>query len=293
MKNKFNNLFENLKFAFKKYVIKSYLLVFSLILGIASVVFVFVPLNSAYSKSIAISVLAGTVILTFILNFIILKKRNSIGIKINQTNVNIKYTDIFSHKFDGDTYKVIGVNDYFDTHLGDGVIDINTLHGKYLKTYDESCKDLDERILADKRLNETAFTESTPGRGYNKTKKYKLGSIFLDKKTNFILVALSRFDENNNAKLTTKELVDCYLRMWKEIAIVKESKSIALPLLGNSPNIQMDTALSAQEILETLLFTFKLSNVQIKLPSTLTIVIKKQLKKEINLQRIKEIYSGE
>ncbi len=81
--------------------------------------------------------------------------------------------------------------------------------------------------------------------------------------------------------------------MWAEISIIKESHSIALPLLGSSSNIQMDTSLSPQEILETLLITFKLSNLQIKLPSTLTIVLNKEIKNELNLQRIKEIYAGE
>jgi len=284
---------ESLKFAFKKYVIKSYLLIFSLILGIASIVFVFVPLNDTQSKIIALIALSIIIFLTFIINFLILKNRNSVSIKINQTNIIIKYASIFDNtKFKENTYRVIGVNDYFDTHLGDGIIDENTLHGKYLKRYNESCKDLDNRILADKRLlSEIACT--SPNRVYNKTNKYELGSIFLDRKTNFILVALSHFDENNNAKLTTKELVTCYLKMWTEISIIKESHSVALPLLGSSSNIQMDTPLSLQEILETLLITFKLSNVQINLPSTLTIVLNKEIKNELNLQRIKEIYSGD
>ncbi len=286
--------FENLKFAFRKYVIKSYLLIFSLILGVASIVFVFVPLNNSRSKIIAIVVLTTVIIVTFIINFLILKNRNFIKIKINETNVIIKYANIFDNTlFKNNTFRIIGANDYFDTHLGDGIIDENTLHGKFLKIYNESCKDLDKRILADKRLNEIAYTESTPTRDYNKTKKYQLGSIFLDKKTNFILVAISHFDENNNAKLTTNELLKCYLNMWNEISIIKESHCIALPLLGDSPNIQMDTALSSQEILETLLFSFKLSNVQIKPPANLAIILNKSIKKDLNLQKIKETYLGE
>lgn len=283
---------------FLKYVIKSYLVWFSIILGIASVVFVFIQLDEPNSKIIALIVLGIVIIVTFIINFLVLKSRDSLCIKINQTNIVIKYDNILENsEFLKNTFRVIGVNDYFDTHVGDNVIDENTLHGKYLKKYNESCKDLDERILADRRLQELAYTEDVPGRAYNKIRQYELGSIFLDKETKCILVALSHFDENNNARLTTQELVTCYLKMWAEISIVKESHSIALPLLGYSSNIQMDTALSAQEILETLLFTLKLSNLQLTLPSKITIVLnknlKKELKRELNLQRIKEIYTGE
>ena len=81
--------------------------------------------------------------------------------------------------------------------------------------------------------------------------------------------------------------------MWTGIAKVKESNSIVLPLLGSGSNIQLDNAISSQEILETLLISFKLSNVQLRTPATLTIVLNKNLKKELNLQRIKEIYTGE
>ncbi len=175
-------LLESLKFAFKKYVIKSYLFVFSLILTVASIVFIFVPLTNKELKVYALIILVAILTLTFILNYLILKNRKSIKIKINQTDVTIRFGDIFRNKdFDKKTYRLIGVNDYFDTHLGDGIIDGNTLHGKYLIKYNESCKDLDERILADKRLlSEIACT--SPNRAYNKTNKYELGSIFLIEK---------------------------------------------------------------------------------------------------------------
>ncbi len=283
---------ESLKFAFKKYVIKSYLIVFSLILGIASVIFVFVPLNDSNSKTIALVALAVVIIITFIINFLILRNRNSVNVKINQTNVTLRYADLFDNTKFKDTYRVLGVNDYYDTHVGDGIIDEKTLHGKYLTLYNLSCEDLDARILADSNLSkEVACT--TTGRAYGKNIRYNLGSTFFDNKKNFILVALSHFDENNNARLTTTELMQCYLKMWTGIARVKESNGIVLPLLGSSSNIQMDNAISSQEILETLLLSFKLSNVQLRTPATLTIVLNKNLKKELNLQRIKEIYSGE
>ena len=201
-------LIEDLKFAFKKYVIKSYLMVFSLILGIASVTYVFVPLNDTRSKTIALVALACAIFMSFIINFLILRNRKAVDIKINQTNVTLRYADLFDNKKFKDAYRVLGVNDYFDTHVGDGVIDEKTLHGKFLKMYDLSCEDLDARILDDANLfKEIAYT--TPGRAYGKINCYNLGSIFFDKKTKFILVALSRFDENNNARLTTKELMQC------------------------------------------------------------------------------------
>lgn len=286
-------IFEILKFAFKKYVIKSYLLIFSLILAIASVVFVFVPLITTKSKIIALIVLFVFLIVTFIFNYLFLRNRNSVSITINQTKITIRFGDIFCNKdYKKKTYRIIGVNEYFDTHVGDGIIDPETLHGKFLTIHNISCKDLDARILNDKNLSkEIAFT--TTGRDFNKNICYNLGSSFFDSKTGFILVALSHFNENNNARLTTAELMQCYLKMWTEIIRIKECNSIAMPLIGNSSNIQMDTALSSQDILEILLMSFKLSNCQIKSPADLTIVISKRIKNEFNLQRIKEIYTGE
>ncbi len=288
--------FELLKYGINRYVLKNLYTVLNFLFAIASVVFIFVPLQSGGKdyRWIALICLLAVALIAFVANAAILKYKSKIDIKINGTDVRIVFGDIFDNsqfvpKGGAKVYRVIGVNDFFDTHVGDGVIDENSLHGKFLKRFNISCEDLQARIAADAALkNEICCT--TEERQYGNNIKYNLGSIFKDEKTDCILVAISRFNKNNNAELTNSELMQCYLKMWEEIKRVKESRGIVIPLLGASGNIKTDVNLSVQEILETLLHSVKLSNLRIGSPARLTVVLNKQLKQSFDLQRIKYIF---
>lgn len=290
-----SKFFHFFKFAFSTNILKRFLGICSFLITIFSFIIIFFPLKTdSYDYSTLGAILfILTIIILFIFTAIFYKKKRKIILKINQSKIIIRCGDIFNqNNFSEKTYRVIGVNEYFDTHLGDGVIDEATLHGQYLqKYYTSDISDLDERITNGISRSEIAAALDNNERAYNKVIKYRLGTTFLDKKTNIILVALTHFDDNNNAKIMTRDLMLCYAHMWDNLLKLKQANSIAIPLLGAGTTTQMNPVMSYQQILEALLITFKFSNMQFKHPASLQIIISENVIKEINLLEIKDRYS--
>ena len=67
--------------------------------------------------------------------------------------INIRITEIFqltveeANLFDQKGVMVIPVNDYFDTHVGDGIIDPKSVHGQFInKLFNNRLDELDQKI---------------------------------------------------------------------------------------------------------------------------------------------------
>ena len=290
-----SKFFHFLKFTFSANILKRFLGIFSFVITIFSFIIIFFPLKTeSYDyRTLGAILFAIVIFIIFILTAIFYGTKKKITLKINQSRVIIRCCNILDqNNFPEKTYRVIGVNEYFDTHLGDGVIDETTLHGQYLqKYYTSDISDLDKRITNGISRSEIAVALDNKERAYNKVIKYRLGTTFLDKKTNIILVALTHFDDNNNAKIMTRDLMLCYSHMWDNLLKLKQANSIAIPLLGAGTTTQMNPVMSYQQILEALLMTFKFSNMQFKYPASLQIIISEKVIKEINLLEIKDRYS--
>lgn len=119
-------------------------------------------------------------------------------LKINKrTKLTIEKGDMF--KASENAACVIPVNEYFDTHLGDGIIQENSVHGAFLRMYKDRIPEL--RLAIDKEL------EGQQALPKNRTrtmvtglpqKRYPLGTCvrFMDGGRIFILVAVTRFNKD-------------------------------------------------------------------------------------------------
>lgn len=119
-----------------------------------------------------------------------------------------------------------------------------------------------------------------------KTHKYKLGTIHQHK--DYLLTALSRFDEKNRAYLSMQDYVTFLLEFWNEIDIIYAGKTIVIPLLGSGMTRFKNVDISEQELLELLLWSFKMSRIKFRYPSKVRIVISKNKKDRISLYKLKE-----
>ena len=222
----------------------------------------------------------GTLLLMFFILFIMANKMKSVTIKINNSTVNIKFGNIFEEP----ELKVIAFNEYFDTEVDDVIISSRTLNGKYLLEIEKSIPELDELIANDIYLKEY-ITDEYLERKMGKKTKYKLGSII--KRKDYLLVALTHFDDNNRANLTLQEYSDCLLNMWTEIDRIYNGQTVSLPLLGSGLTRFKDCNVSDQEILDIMLWTYRISKVRFKYPSCLNIVLDEGKKDQINLYNLK------
>lgn len=121
--------------------------------------------------------------------------KKSVTLRIRNTKIIIKQGDLFEESGS----KVIPMNEYFDVDIENGVIDPNSLHGQYIRNYaGKSPEALYTEIV--KGLQNKKPKTVDQERPYGGQIKYKLGTIYDDKK-GYLLLAYSKFDRDNRAYL--------------------------------------------------------------------------------------------
>jgi len=208
-----------------------------------------------------------------------------IRLKINNAVVEVYFGDIFD---DTAELKAIPFNEYFDTKVDDKVISKRSLNGQFIERFfTGQVEALDDVITNDEHLQKMIVGEN-PVRSVGKKTKFKLGSICMAR--DYILVALSHFDADNRAFLDMSDYISCLLTFWNEVDRVYAQRSLALPVLGSGITRFIDNEnISDQELLEMIIWTFKLSRVRISYPSKLKIVVWDKKFKDINLQKLKDL----
>lgn len=201
------------------------------------------------------------------------------NISIGGTTVHIKKGDIFLQE----GLKVIPFNEYFDTTVDDKIIARNSLNGKYITNIFTDAKELSRRIKEDKDLNisENIICEGVSRLGG--TTKYQLGtSIVIN---DYVLTAFSKFNKKNEAELTMTEYINFLLKFWNEINRVYAQKSVTVPVFGSGITRFKGgfNDIKISELLNIMLWTFRISETRFKYPAELTIVIYEDLFDQIDL----------
>lgn len=162
-------------------------------------------------------------------------RKTSLELKISNTlNVNVNEGDIFDY-VGNNNYVVIPVNEYFDTIVNDTIINKGTIHGQFItKYYNEDHSKLHEETEAYFAENEIKGTEVARNGSEGYKKKYPLGTCAIIKKdeTNFVLLAMTHFDEKDHAYVELSEFGRSISSMCKTLADKVEDKPIYMPLMG-------------------------------------------------------------
>ena len=184
----------------------------------------------------------------------------------------LRYGDLWEIAFSRKGNKkiiVVNVNTTFDTIVDENLSFIDkplvspiTIHGQWIKQMNKrnvSIEDIDEGIEKSLRLQKTEpikiIDRSAKERG--KLKCYKRGTIacYEYENTVFYLLALSEFDENNNAQNTKEELVQTITKLIDFYDQHGNGLDIYVPLMGTG---QSRTGLSKEESLEVTTSLFRL-----------------------------------
>jgi len=221
-------------------------------------------------------------------------RSDDVTLNINNSTVRIKVGDIFEdqeHQEDGDEeppLKVIAFNEYFDTRVDDKIISKRTLNGKYVNERINNIEEFDRSLELELAEKVTCFNEN---RKEGKKKKYKLGTIF--QHDNYLLTAFSKFDANNRAHLYMNDYINFLINFWNEVDIVYGGRTVVIPLLGSGMTRfkEYDTV-SEQELLELLIWSFKVSRIKFKHPAHVCIVIHKSSKDKINFYKLRSVENG-
>ena len=225
-------------------------------------IFIDIPQNYKIGFGIVFSVI---LIIIYIIIWILSNKIMDINITINNSKVEIKYGDIFEES----GKKVIAFNEYFDTCVDDNIINSQSINGQFILN---NITDVDEfdKLISQKLSERNKKPIIERNRKIGKKEKFNLGTMIKYNK-DFLLMSFTRFNANNCAELSMQE-------------------TIVIPLLGSGTTRFKDYKISEQELLELILWTFKISKIKFTYPSKLIIVIHPSLMDKINLYKIKEEY---
>lgn len=258
---------------------KRYLLLVSSFSVFASLFFV--AINVPDDKKLCVLIgIATALISCYLVLWAAANKATSKKLNINGSPLEVKIGDIFQ---EGEL-RVINFNEYFDTVVDDTLIAKSSLNGKYLLSHVADITILDKAITDDSHLNEMKLGEDL-ARKIGKKILYRLGSIHVTDE--YLLVAFSKFDKDNKAYLFMRDFINCLMTFWEEVDRVYASKSVAIPLMGAGITRFKDVAVSEQELLEILIWSFKVSRVKFRHPAKVTIVIHDSMKDKINFYELK------
>ena len=107
----------------------------------------------------------------------------------------------------------------------------------------------------------------------------------------YLAVSGSKFDKQNKANITMREYISFLLNFWNEVDRIYNGRSVVIPVFGSGILRFTDgySKATQQDLLEIILWTFKVSRIKITYPSKIEIVILSDKKTKYNLYKLKEI----
>lgn len=218
------------------------------------------------------------------------KTKQKVTLKINnRTKLSIFYGDLFHEQ----GIRVIPVNEYFDTHLGDGIIAPNTVHGKFLKSYLARIPDLRRKIDAQLQhissLPTTRQRDMVDGLPQN---PYPLGTtirIEMDRQY-YLLVAVTRFNQDEHVDVADSEYMGIMQRLFYYIEQLNDGKSVSLPLIGSG---QAGFGYTNMQLLNLMVQAASLSD-RLAVMQGINVVLfdSESMRKNINLSVIKSLFDN-
>lgn len=265
-------------------LMKNYFSILSIVSLIISFFLIFIEIPNSYKLYTGIVFFVLLIIFYFFLWFrvnVLLKMK----LEINNSIIKIKVGDIFSET----NFKVIAFNEYFDTQVDNKIISENTLNGLYIKNVIGNCENLDNLISSNNHLNEMIIDRNDT-RENGKKNKYKLGTIL--EVDSYLLTAFSKFDNQDRAYLNMVDYINFLLNFWNEIDKIYNGRSVSIPLFGSGiTRFKEYHDINDQELLELLIWSFKVSRIKFTYPSVVNIVIHDSKKDKINFYKLKDILS--
>jgi hypothetical protein len=263
-----------------KKLFKNYLEVLSIISLICSFAFIVITIPDCLKIYFGIG-LVLMLFTTYIIMWIIANRQTKTTLNINNSTLTIKTGDIFEEE----GLKVIAFNEYFDTQVDNRIIAENSLNGEYIKSKITDLNEFDNLINNDAHLNERVL-DTNNSRHYGKKKRYSLGTVFQHK--DYVLTAFSKFDNENRAFLYMNDYINFLINFWNEIDIIYAGRSISIPLLGSGiTRFKGFDSVTEQELLELLIWSFKVSRIKFTYPSQVSIIIHESKRDKINFYNLK------
>lgn len=262
---------------FNKWIFEKFGQIAATLATVFSIAIVYVRVQCQKTALILFLIL---LLLTYVTVVIYGNLKKHVNLKIGSTRIIIKQGDLFEET----GIKIIPMNEYFDIDTEHGIVDPDSLHGQYLKNHASKQPDLLYNDIVKALQNKKPKTVDQK-RPSGCQIQYELGTIF-DDKQGYFLLAYSKFDKDNRAYLKSDDIVQCYMNMWNEIDIIRGTKSIAFPVLGAGGVVRFSKDYTPQQLIELILWSFRISGVRLSKNATLTIVVHESFVDDIDFLKL-------
>ncbi|EWC93460.1 hypothetical protein HMPREF1492_0872 [Atopobium sp. BS2] len=267
---------------FDKIVREFYYKVITAISTVFSLVFIFVEIPKE-CKICTGFVFLSVLVLVYIFIWMYANKMTKIKLNIDGSDVHVISGDLFKQE----GLKVVPFNEYFDTTVDNVIIAERSLNGQYIKNYRKNISTLDNTIKENQHLQKHIKESNIKRNG--KAIKYTLGSsILIDE---YVLVAFSKFDKDNKAYLTIHDYLQFLECFWNEINRIYAQRPVSVPIFGSGITRFKGgfKDIDDNELLNIMIWTFKLSKIKFKYPAKLSIIIDEKKINKINILKLKEL----
>lgn len=186
------------------------------------------------------------------------REKKKIQLKLSANlNLIIQQADLLEQK----GIIVIPVNEFFDTNVEVGIIGPMTLPGKFIKKYyKDHLIDLDNDIKASLQKQNITPVETNCKRWYTagKTDKYELGTCALVQNggKEFVLVAYTHLDDNDNACLNRDEYGKVLGKLIKFVSKIANHNEVHMPVLGSCFSLNRSESRILYFIIDSLDFLY-------------------------------------
>lgn len=238
------------------------------------------------NKLITLLIWIAVTLIYYCYSLISMNSIKSITLSIQGSTFEIKSGNIF----ESSDLKVINFNEYFDTQVDNKIIAKNSLNGKFIgDILSNNTKELDSEI--EKQLT-GKIVANNKNRKLGKKKQYNLGEIVEYK--DYLLTSLTKFTDDNRAILSLKDYLSFLMNFWDNLDKVYANRCVTITLFGSSSLTRFTDAyeINDQDLIEIIIWTFKISKIKFKYPTKITMVLSDDLIRKINLYKIKEMYKN-
>lgn len=204
-----------------------------------------------------------------------LKFRRWITIKGQNYSIRVEYGNILKKR---KCKRVINFDECFTTQVGNTTADVDSVSicGQYLKLH----PDLDVQKLIEAAQIIPARSKSK----YQHKTRYDSGTIVPN--GDDLLMAFAKLDEKGKGRFFSRdEYLVCLDLLWKELENNYSEKDVCVPVLGagtTSFDGGAGASISQQDLLDIMIWSYKLSSHKVKNPHKLRIVCRKNSGFSIN-----------
>lgn len=263
---------------------KSLKIIFSWAISSIGIIFTFIPEKcfglckpfNALSDEINIIIVKCLVFFcVFFICMLLYMRRHKVNINGRNHLIQVEYGDILNPQKTKNCKRVIAFDECFTTKVGNHPEDINlnSVCGQYLNN--------NPSLNIDKLIKSTHLEPANGTSQYQNKVHYESGKVLLN--GDDLLLAFAKLNQNGRATFTRDEYLKSLDVLWSEINTYYKQKDVCITILGGGTTDFGEWNPTQQELLDTIIHSYKLSKYKIKPPNKLRIICRR---KDVNINKI-------